>query len=258
MSVQMAMMSEVGTRSHQEDYYVCRTCGTQVLAVVCDGMGGLHCGEVASQTAAVQLKEDFKGQHPISDIPAFFKKEIVALDSKVAGLRDGRNRLLHAGCTIVAVIFDEGRLYWMTAGDSEIFVIRGGEIAPVNKKHNYKLQLDEMAAYGRIDEKQYSQELSRGEQLLSYLGVGDIAVWDINDVPFQPQNGDYIALCTDGITGTIPPQELCRLVEAAGNPEEAVKAVRCRIRKKESGQDNATIVLMKYIEEKEEKGVEKL
>lgn len=250
MSVQISMMSEVGTRSHQEDYYVCRTCGTQVLAVVCDGMGGLHCGEVASQTAALKLKEDFKAQHPIGDIPAFFKKEIVALDSQVAGLRDARNRLLHAGCTIVAVILDGDRLYWMTAGDSEIFVIRGEEIAAVNQKHNYKLQLDEMAAYGRIDVKQYQQELSRGEQLLSYLGVGDIAVWDINDVPFRPRNGDYIALCTDGVTGTIPPPELCRLVVKAQDPEEAVKVVRHRIRKEESGQDNATIVLIKYMEEK--------
>lgn len=254
MSVEKAMMSELGSRSHQEDYYVYRACGSQVLAVVCDGMGGLRCGEVASERAALWLKEDFKAQHPIGDIPGFFKQEIVALDRQVAGLRDEKNRPLRAGCTIAAALLEEGRLYWMAAGDSEIFVIRGEEIAAVNQKHNYRLQLDEMAAWGRIDEKQYQQELSRGEQLLSYLGMGDIMVWDINDIPFQLKDGDYVALCTDGVTGTIPPQELCSLAKEAKDPEDVVRAVRRRIRMREHGQDNATIVLMRYMEMQEGSG----
>lgn len=64
----------IGTRSYQQDaLFVKQYDGDVTLAVVCDGMGGLNGGEIASNTAVKLLVEDFEQIGDFSNVPQFLR-----------------------------------------------------------------------------------------------------------------------------------------------------------------------------------------
>lgn len=246
MKISIDAMSELGTRENQQDSYLYRSEEGLTIAVVCDGMGGMSGGDIASRQTVQRFKEDVMARSSIENIPEFLEQEVKILDMQVHNLKDEDGRGIRAGTTIVSVIIRENQMYWLTVGDSEIFVIRGEEIVAVNRKHNYQLQLDEMLSYRKITGKVYEVECKRGVQLISYLGMGNASVWDINQKPLFLQEGDYICLCSDGVTNTIGREEMLKIIRQTSSVEEAVKVMQYRIRRKEGSQDNATAILMKY------------
>lgn len=246
MALEIEAVSELGSRENQQDAYLYRPDDKQTIAVVCDGMGGLSGGGQASRTAVQQFKQDFAEEYPLEKIPAFLTSEVRRLDELVFTLTDDKGRRMRAGSTIASVVIEENRLYWMAVGDSEIFVLRREEMVSVNRKHNYQLQIDEMLQCGRISQEAYQQERRRGGQLISYLGLGNVSIWDVNEQPLLLQPGDIIGLCSDGITNTIPQEELGRIIRQSTSLAEAVKIISRKIQQQEAGQDNATIILLKY------------
>lgn len=249
MLVEIGAMCELGTRESQQDSYLYYEKDDCLLAVVCDGMGGMNGGDKASRCAVQMLLQDYKNmENKIQDIPCFFETEVVKLDNAIYSLTDSAGNVLRAGSTIVAIVVQQDELYWLTVGDSRIFVLRGNEIVPVNQKHNYKLQLDEMLKEKCISKYIYERELKHADKLISYLGVGDVSIWDINETPLKLKTGDYILLCSDGITNTITEEELQVLIQREDSIEESVKKITRRIRQNQGGQDNATCILVKYID----------
>ena len=63
----------------------------QILGVVCDGMGGLKGGEIASQQAVCMFVEDFEQVRKTeNNFYHFFCNEMIEIDDMVAGLTDER------------------------------------------------------------------------------------------------------------------------------------------------------------------------
>ena len=84
--------SAVGNRNYQQDaLYVdsskmlAANKKTRLLAVVCDGMGGMADGGKASRTAIQMMIQGFQTvqKHPEMSIPAFFRQAIVMIDRTV-------------------------------------------------------------------------------------------------------------------------------------------------------------------------------
>lgn len=85
----MGMSSIIGTRKYQQDSIYGKVYqNMRALAVICDGMGGMNGGEIASKTAVDTLVHDFNRDINISNIPDFFKKEAIKLDECVTELED--------------------------------------------------------------------------------------------------------------------------------------------------------------------------
>lgn len=247
MGLKIAAMSEQGTREEQQDSFLYGTEESLSYAVVCDGMGGMEGGGTASREAAKALEKDIRVNAPIRDIPAFLESEAKKLDARVCQLTDESGKRIRGGTTVAAVLIQGNAMHWLTVGDSEIFVIRGNEAAAVNQKHNYQLQLDEMLAHGRITEKLYQAERGRGAQLISYLGMGNISLWDVNQRPLILKKGDYVCLSTDGLVNAIPREELLGIVKGRASEEQVVHDMRRRVRERQGSQDNATAVLIHYL-----------
>ena len=85
---EIGVSSILGTRSYQQDFAYFYTGSQEVLAIVCDGMGGLQGGERASQTAVQLMAQDFKREKPISNSPAFLHQEAGRMDKAVAALKN--------------------------------------------------------------------------------------------------------------------------------------------------------------------------
>lgn len=245
-----------GNREYQQDaLYVSQSKKlaankkTRVLAVVCDGMGGMADGGRASQTAIQMMVQGFERveKAPGLDIPLFFQQGIYAIDRTIASFpkEEGKG----SGTTMVACIAEDDRLYWASVGDSRIYIIRGAQIRQVTRDHNYELRLKEMQAAGQIT-KEGVQAARHKEALISYLGMGNISLMDINTVPFQMRFGDVIMLCSDGITKTLTDGQIQKIITADEvRLEQRAKAlIDAATRANTYSQDNTSVVLICYQE----------
>lgn len=237
--------SSIGSRESQQDSLFVGEKEGAILAVVCDGMGGMSGGERASELAVSMLAESFFTQE-IPYVPAFYKDMAVKMDEAVYSLRDGE-KLMGAGTTIVSVLVNSAGVYWLSVGDSKIYLYRKGQLLCPVAAHNYRLLLDQMLAEGKIDAEKYASEEKKAEALISYLGLGGISRMEINQNPFQPEPGDQILLCSDGLYKSLSDAEIQHILEHRMSPE--VKAKMLLDRALEAGgrrQDNTSIILLQF------------
>lgn len=246
----VATDSVLGTRKQQEDSVNYCVIDHRCLTVLCDGMGGLNAGEVASTHAVKYMMDAYMNCESISDYPEFFYDRAVEIDKEVNQLTDANGLRLKAGTTMVAVAIEGNALYWLSAGDSHIYIIRDNSVYLVNEEHNYKTRLDRMLQSGQITQDVYQSELKNGAALTSYIGIGDIYLLDINDAPYMLRDGDMIVLCSDGLYRNVTETMLLEILQEY-RPDVKMAAMKLTEKATElssGSQDNTTVAVMLYKE----------
>lgn len=239
-----------GKRDQQQDFYLSRQLPDRTIAIVCDGMGGLNGGSIASRQAAQTLMEDLERVMPGTDMYAFFRQELEKLDDEIYGLKNPDGSRLGAGTTIVSVLLFGDLLYWFSVGDSKLYYLRREEMCCVTREHNYAMQLDELRRQQQIDEEAYRQEAKRGEQLISYLGMGMAELFDGNYSPFVMERGDKILLCTDGLYRSVSQREIAGILSLPESAEQlCLRLEKTILSKNVQNQDNATWIILQKIGE---------
>lgn len=222
---------------------------TRILAAVCDGMGGMADGGLASRTAIEMLVQGFekiKNEKDVN-IPVFFRQGIRTIDQRIHNFPKENGK--GSGTTMVAVIAEDQYLYWASVGDSRIYILRGDEMIQVTRDHNYMLRLQQMVDSGQMS-LQEAQAKRQKEALISFLGIGNVSLMDINEQPFEMQFGDVILLCSDGITKTLPDIQIRDIIknDAVSMQEKAKILVEAAIRGNTHSQDNTSVAILQYIE----------
>ena len=246
--IDIGMSSIIGTRSIQEDSVFAYGCGNEAIAVVCDGMGGLAGGELASQTAVKSLTDAWFERKEEEDFPEFLKEEAIKADEKVFLLENEKGERIEAGSTIVAAIVRGSHLYWLSVGDSKIYIIRGEEMISACRMHNYRLTLDQKLEQGTITPEEYRAEEYRAEALISYLGMGNVSLMDVNRQPFFMEDGDIVLLSSDGLYKSLAEDEILDVVrQNKGDMQRLADALtEHTLDKKKSGQDNTSVAVLRY------------
>ena len=245
-----------GNRQYQQDaVYVSKgkklaaNKKTRVLAVVCDGMGGMADGGKASQTAIQMLVSAFKQIEKSAsvDIPTFFRQGILAIDEAIYNFPKENGK--GSGTTMVAVIAEDNKLYWASVGDSRIYIIRGSQMRQVTRDHNYWLRLQEMVANGQMT-KEEAMAKRQKEALLSFLGIGNVNLMDVNTQPFEMQYGDVVMLCSDGITKTLSDEQIHGIIvsDIVSMEDKAKTLVNAAITGNTHSQDNTSVAILQYKE----------
>lgn len=239
-----------GTRQYQQDCGYYYSDASRIFAVICDGMGGLNGGERASQEAVRLLVSDYKKKEISESFPAFFEREAQRMDERVSSLRDANGNLLNAGTTVVAISIVGNQLYWLSVGDSKIYIIRDKEIQAVVKEHNYNTLLNQQLADGKITRQKYDYEVNNGkaEALTSYLGIGGLKLWETNQTAFTLAERDIVLLCSDGLYKSLDEFQIQAL--ARDNDIEMNIAARrladMALQMATGGQDNTTVIMASY------------
>lgn len=248
MNYRISAKSLIGKRDEQQDAYSFFKVGNLICAVVCDGMGGMECGKTASNSTIdliTQIIQKTNGE--ISDIPDFLLHCIDTLDENVCKIKKSDNEKANAGTTIVVCIINGDKLFWLSIGDSRLYISRGNEIEQATRDHNLGFTLEQMKNENKISLDLYNEQVTKSEMLTSYIGMGGIDFYDICQSPFIIKPGDILLITTDGLYRTLSENEL---VDSLLHDDEAANAFETRIKDIDKpNQDNATFIIIKAMEE---------
>ena len=251
--IQIGISSKKGTRKYQQDSVVAMDRKTmsdlqfkKSIAILCDGMGGMEGGELASAVTAKTLYEDYCKANP-SNIPSFFRNEVRKLDDIVSNLRDNNNRIMDSGSTLVCAVVENGMFNWLSVGDSRIYILRKNEMVQITTDHNYYYVLKNKVKEGVISAAEAEND-PRKEALISYIGIGKESEIGLNEKPFQLVDGDIILLCSDGLYKTLSDGEIAEIIfRYCGDVEKAAEELtETAVTKKRKGQDNTSVALIRY------------
>lgn len=164
------------------------------LFCVCDGVGGGYRGDLAAKFALKAIKRYLKAaktaERPLREI--LLDAADAALKEVCAFYETARNL---GGCTLVMIALRGDRYAFLNIGDSPAFLIpHDGSILELSQRHNMAWEKMRMGL---------PAEPSDSNRLLRYLGMEDITAEDIAYITEGTlAEGDWILLCTDGVTNT--------------------------------------------------------
>jgi serine/threonine protein phosphatase PrpC len=194
-----------GARDYQEDaitadFPVGAEAGFVVLA---DGMGGHAAGDVASKIVLTEVFSELKFH--FADVEAFEARapEILRNVADLANETLRQHTRSHPetdgmGATLVVPALVENRLWWISVGDSPLFLYRNGRLSQLNEDHSMAPQIDFMVKSGLMDPQVAANHPDRN-CLISVLMGTRIPKIDCPTKPFELMAGDIVVCASDGL-----------------------------------------------------------
>lgn len=226
--IELASASDVGrVRSDNQD----RDLLAPPLIAVADGMGG-HLG---GGTAAGMAVDALRGVGSTTD-PTALLAALKEANRAIARAATDDPNLTGMGTTATAALLEDGILYLVHVGDSRAYLIRDGRIIQVTQDHSV---VAEMVRRGALSADAAESHPAR-HVITRALGVdADI---DIDALRVDLEPGDVVLLCTDGLSGPVPDDEMLEVVQASLTLEDAAEQLVQRANTA-GGPDNVTVVL---------------
>lgn len=208
------------------------------LFVVADGMGGHAGGDVASALAIQSIAQVDRDFDTVEEAEQALTAALFKANKELAETVFEHPELTGMGTTVSGVVRVGDRLAVAHIGDSRIYRWRDGELTQITKDHTFVQRLVDS---GRITEEEAATH-PRRSVLMRVLGDVDISP-EIDSALVDTQPGDRWLLCSDGLTGYVPEDEIARVL--AEEPDAAEAGQQLIETTLENGApDNVTIVIV--------------
>ena len=227
--------------------------GGYIMAVA-DGMGGAAAGEVASREALVEafrlIQRSPKWLLSLDDpttreseIQAFFDRTKMYLAGMHAALlRRGVTDPSKAGMgTTLTVAYSVGfDLFVVHVGDSRAYHFREGTLRHMTRDHTVAQALADSGAIGREGVTGHPQR-----HVLTQV-LGGHGGWLRGDTHHQRlQPGDSVIVCTDGLTGPVPDEDIAQVLGRTTSSEAACASL-VGLALDRGAPDNITVIVARY------------
>lgn len=231
----------VGKRSKQEDAYGVRHFPEGSLAVVCDGMGGHMCGELASATAVRAFIDAFaEGLDAGDAVDEALHEALMRANDAVGELFAAPEA--YGGTTLVAAFAGHGVLHWVSVGDSSLYLWRQGALRRLNADHSMRAVYEKFICPGGMTRK---EAMAGGHVLRSAVTGEDIPLIDEPHRPLPILPGDRLILASDGLESLVSPglvTPAVRKVLQQRGGSLAAELVQACVALDEPFADNVTVV----------------
>lgn len=216
LHVTTASLTGLGHRE-SDDASAHRQYGGIYVAAVADGVGSVRAGREAAISATKRLVDNFEtrpSSWPVDRALFEFAVQINRQLCEEAVHRYGSEGAL--SCTLAAVAISGDMMWGVNLGDTEVFLLRAGELRPLSERHS-------MTGPGE------SHIITRG------LGL------EPNVTPhlfsWRVVAGDRVLICTDGVTGPLNRERLTALLGRHSDASTIINAI-------ERPEDDATALLI--------------
>jgi len=242
MLLRSAASTHVGMKrqSNEDRYAIVPDLG---LYLVADGMGGHKAGQVASHLAAegsIRAIEALQGASV--SLAERLRHAVACANREIFTAAQAKPELSGMGTTFVGMLFGGDRLALAHVGDSRAYLLRQGRLRGLTDDHSI---VGELLRRHEISEADAAQHPHR-HVLTRALGIRPRTEPDLAEM--TPQEGDVFIMCSDGLTGFVDDEEIAEHLMSEPDLEAAAAAL-VDTANRAGGQDNITVLLVRYEKE---------
>ncbi len=224
-------------QQNQDGFYLDVPSGQVAVGVVCDGMGGARAGNIASLVAVETFVDALQNWQKCTGAPA----EVLSRAAETANSAVYHRAATDPDCrgmgtTMVAALIVEETAYLLNIGDSRAYHITAAGIRKVTRDHSV---VEDLVLRGDITPEEARSHPSKN-LITRALGSEEHIRADLYEQPLAP--GEFLLLCSDGLSNTVTDQELLYEALHGGEPSECCKRL-LDIAMSRGAPDNVTAVL---------------
>lgn len=229
-------------RSANEDNMYNAITQNGLVSVVCDGMGGHVGGATASKIAVSTIIENLNNVY-YDDPRIAIGESIDKANRAIIQKTTEQSELVGMGSTCVLLLVRSGKVYIGHVGDSRIYLVRSKRIVQLTKDHSYVQMLVDC---GEITKEQ-AEHHPRKNEITNALGIPNMSPATVADDAIIPEAGDCFVLCSDGLSGMVSDDTICKIIsrQSEMNAQERVDRL-VALANENGGVDNITVQLVEF------------
>ena len=234
--------SRIGGRQENQDCAGVRDTAIGLLVVVCDGMGGMQGGQIASTTAVTTIMSFFENIDKQADPAMTLVKAINEANAQIIAKGQEDPNLRGMGTTVTALLKTPKSAIVAHVGDSRIYQFRGGKKVFRTFDHSMVFEM--------VKKKVLTEEQARlsaqSNVILKALGVKPEVEVESQEIPYL--KGDRFVLCSDGFWGAMPEEDFIALVTKKANANQVLTTTANKVeaigKEKGGDYDNLTAAIV--------------
>ncbi len=228
-------------KQNQDAYRIEQLDGGALLCVVCDGMGGAKSGNVASSLATEVFVEEIRRSWvpgmESDRIDQMLRSAVKLANFTVFDQAAQFEEFSGMGTTLVAALVREKKATLVNVGDSRVYGINRSGISLLTKDHSLVQMMVDRGDLTPEGAKSYP-----GKNLITRaVGTEPLVICDIYHR--EVNKGDYLLLCSDGLSNVMDDQEILFEVVHGVNKQHCCQRL-LSIAKNRGAPDNVTSVLI--------------
>ena len=222
-------------RGNNEDYFLLLPAAG--LYVVADGMGGAQAGEHASRLAAETVRDAIQRvAQPAT--PDDLLDAFAEANRRVAKAAEADPDREGMGTTLVAALEHAAELFIASVGDSRAYLYENGVLEGITEDQTW---VNEVGRRLGLDED--TLRIHPMRHVLT-MAIGVSAQLRVHHYHLRPGPGALVLICSDGLHGVTPDEEIGKILSAGGSLEALCRKLVEQARS-HGGPDNITAVLLK-------------
>lgn len=228
-------------KMNQDAYDIRQLDRNTLLCVVCDGMGGAKSGNIASSLAvdvfSQEIERTWTPNMEWDKADQLLKNAVKLANFTVYDQAMQFEEFDGMGTTLVAAFIRGRKVSFVNVGDSRAYIINQNGIRQITKDHSVVQMM--------VDRGELTAEMAKsypGKNLITRAVGTEITV--SSDIFRQELNkGDFLLLCSDGLSNLMDDQEILFEVVHGVNKERCCKRL-LDIAISRGSPDNVTCVLV--------------
>ncbi len=247
----IASLSDQGQRDYQQDAIIVEELGEGLaFAALSDGMGGHAAGDIAAtlavDTIRAKLLAEISEADDLGKLQKLFSDCVDEANKAISEHTEKDPKTEGMGATLVVAFVRDHKLYWLSIGDSPLYLWRNKKFYQLNQDHSMAPALDMMASKGLMTAEEARAHPSRNN-LTSALNHQTPEMIDICETPLDLIPGDLILISSDGLQ-TMQDKEIAKTLNSSvdRDPQYICSALLgAVIDLADPDQDNIGVVAMK-------------
>ncbi len=234
-------------RENNEDSIDVKVFPDLTVNIVADGMGGQAAGEIASRKAVDiiprELRKNLTANLNGEGVKSTVRRAIVQANEEIMAMGALDKDMKNMGTTVVMAVWRKGgEVFIAGVGDSRAYLIRTKRIQQLTVDHSLAQALVEAKTISPAEAKDHRFR----NVLWKYLGSKEVGEGpEVTAV--QVQSGDRFLLCSDGLTGVVPDEQLATVISAATDMQQLAEGLG-QLALDQGSRDNVSCVVMEVVE----------
>lgn len=234
-------------RENNEDAVDVKVFPDLTVCIVADGMGGQQAGEVASRRAIEiiprELRKNLTSNLNSEGVKSVARRAIVQANEEIMAMGALDKDMKNMGTTVVMAIWRKGNEVFIAGvGDSRCYLIRNKKIQQLTVDHSLAQALVEARTITAAEAKDHRFR----NVLWKYLGSKEVGEGpEVSVVSIQA--GDRFLLCTDGLYGVVPDDQLAAEVSSAEDMQQCADNLG-QIALAQGSRDNVSCIVFEVVE----------